>query len=424
MPLALALVGSVTCAILLHTATGRPDAARVVPITLIWGVAALAAVRHRGHPALWVLAAAAVAVRLPLVGTPPLLSDDLFRYLWEGLALNSGHNPFLEAPATISGLDDTLRDRVNHGEIPSIYPPVAQLWFRALAVLGCTSAVAQAVTAAVDCTTVVSIRLATKRPGLAWVYALHPLAVLESASGAHIDVLALALAAAGVAAARRGSPTVAWSLTVAGGLTKLLPLVWAPVLLRRHPPRRSLLWVAGAAVAAVLLAAPVLGAGWGLVEALTTYSRSWAFNGLLYPWLEPWLGPGARVPLVAAGAMTVVYALWRHSDPAQAWLVIGAAFVLTSPTVHPWYVLWAAVPALLCGRIGWAAASLPLMGAYTVLLAYEPESGTWSEAPWLWWITWPPAVVALAVAYWVRSDSSPTEPYPNANNAKKGSEAA
>src|SRR5262249_10874565 len=92
------LCGSACCAVLLHLAPDRPHAAGVVPIALAWGALAVAlAGRSRDRTPLG-LVLLALAVRAPLVGTPTLLSDDLYRYLWEGLALGAGHDVFREAP--------------------------------------------------------------------------------------------------------------------------------------------------------------------------------------------------------------------------------------------------------------------------------------------------------------------------------------
>jgi hypothetical protein len=101
------------------------------------GAAVFVLVR-RGAPALSpaVVVALALLVRLPLVGTPPLLSDDLYRYLWEGTVLGAGGDPFATAPAAWPGLDDVLRAHVNHPDVPSVYPPLALVWFRALALAG------------------------------------------------------------------------------------------------------------------------------------------------------------------------------------------------------------------------------------------------------------------------------------------------
>lgn len=372
----------------------------ILPIAAAWGTVAVVGARRIAVDAR-ALVLVAIGVRLCLVGTPPHLSDDLYRYLWEGAALNAGHDPFAEAPVTIDGLDDALRARVNHPEVTSIYPPLALLWFRLLA-LGGTPAFVQLATALVDATVPLALLVATRRPWTAWLYALHPLPVLESAAGGHLDLPAAALGAWAVAAWRRGRPEAAWLLATGGALVKLFPAAWMPALLRRTPLPRAVLRVAMAVAITLILAAPVLGPH--LLDGMHLYATTWEFDGFLYPWLVPLLGGSTRRVLVAIAAIATAYALWRHEDPGEAWATIGAAFVLLSPTVHPWYVVWALVPALLCGRIGWAAAAVPLLGTYAVLFAFDPTTGAWAEASWVWWITWPPALAALgATARFSRS---------------------
>jgi len=396
-PLATSVVAvgaSVSCAALLHSASTRADAAWVLPIVVAWGIAPIVATRAAPEPSIGWLILVALAVRLPLVGTPPLLSDDLFRYLFEGAALNAGHNPFLESPAQLVGIDDALRVQVNHPEVTTVYPPLALLWFRFVALLGGPTGV-QLCTALVDVAVPVALVIATRKSWTGWVYALHPLPALEAASGAHIDVPAVALAIIGVAAWRRGHLGAGFVAVAGGALVKLLPAVIGPVLLRRLGWRSGSAWVAVAAGVAVLLAWPVLDAGPHLLTGIGNYAGSWSFNGLLHPWLAPMLGDGARPVLVAAGLGVALWAL-RHPDPGRAWATVGAGFVLLSPTVHPWYVLWAMVPALACGRAGWAIAAIPLMMSYSVLWTLDPVTGAWAEAPWLWWVTWPAAIAALA----------------------------
>jgi hypothetical protein len=411
-------VAAAGCAILLHLAPDRSAAARLVPLAVVWGVAAC-----RGAPRLTearptALFAAALAVRLPLVGTPLHLSDDLYRYLWEGQALAAGIDVFTRPPGSVAGLDDALRDLVNHADIPSIYPPLALAWFRVLALAGTVPAV-QALTAVVDATVPLSILAATRRPGLAWVYVLHPLAALEAASGGHVDAVAVALAAAGVALWRNRRSDLAFASMVAGALVKLFPALLIPALLRGVVARRAAAWALGGAVASGLALAAV----WpeAVPPAIGAYTGRWAFNGLVHPWLEPWLGPLARPALVAAAAVATAAAWVRIRDPAALWWALGAVFLATSPTVHPWYALWFLVPGLLAGRLSAAWAVVPLLGSYTVLWAFDPRTGAWSEAWWLWWITWPPAL-GLFVAQ-VRSEAAATEPYPAANSARNGSDA-
>ncbi len=68
-------------------------------------VALIEAPRLRGRRLAWALGAA-VAWRALLVLGPPLLSDDLFRYVWEGRVQVAGGNPYARgrtAPRPIAG---------------------------------------------------------------------------------------------------------------------------------------------------------------------------------------------------------------------------------------------------------------------------------------------------------------------------------
>lgn len=384
---------SALSATLLHLAPDRAWAAAVAPIGLIWVVAALVAALAGPPRTVAFVVAAAVAVRAPLVGTPALLSDDVYRYLFEGRAILAGHNPFVTAPAALVGFEEPLRALVNHPEIPTIYPPVALGWFVALAALGAGVAGAQALAALADVATVGALSAAgpTARRG-ALLYALHPLAALESASGAHLEAPAIALAAWACVSVRGGP---ALGLLAAG--TKLLPIALLPALARRAGPTWTLVGGIAASVLMLGLMWPVLDAGPALLDAFANYARHWAFNGFSWP-LARWLlgDVGGRVALASVGALAALVVWWRAGDrPAVAWLAIGTAFLLVTPTAHPWYALWMLAPAAMLGRWGAAFATTGLLSGYLVLLTYDARTGAWSEPPWLWAATWVPVAAGL-----------------------------
>ena len=84
------------------------------------------------------LVALGTGLRVALVFAFPLLSDDLYRFLWDGYLINGGHNPFAHLPAWylepgngVPGLSQALFDRLNSPEYYTIYPPVAQAVFTA-----------------------------------------------------------------------------------------------------------------------------------------------------------------------------------------------------------------------------------------------------------------------------------------------------
>jgi len=385
----------------LHGCAVRPSAAWTVPVVWVWGTIVVG-LATRSAPGLAQTLGVALLLRLLLVGTPPWLSDDLYRYLWEGLALLEGHQPLYESPSSLRHLAPPLADQVTHAHLPSVYPPLAMAWFTILAGLGGTPPVAQLFTALVDLITVAAI--ARRCPAGGWLYALLPVAVVESASGAHIDVVAIAWAAAAVSLVPRPWQGV---LLWAGGMTKLFPFVALPTALRQLSPRRAVALAIGICALTAVVAAPFLRGE--LPPGLVAYGSSWSFNGFAWTLLSPILGSATRPTLLALGAAVGLASLVRRTEPLRVWHDVATAFVLLSPTVHPWYVLWAVVPDLLLGRRAWAAASVWLWGSYLVLLTYDPATGSWAEAPWLWWLTWLPAAIAFGACY-DRREASPTAP--------------
>lgn len=408
LDIALAAAGSLAAAALFHLASARSDAAWVVAALVPWGL--VVGLRARGEVRLRTAVFAALGMRLLQVGTPPLLSDDLYRYLFEGRVLLAGENPFVDAPATLAWLEPALAARVNHPTIPSIYPPVAQIWFRLLALVGPGAWVAQLATTLVDTANVVLIHHLRRRdrrttwPAL--VYALHPLAVLESGNGAHLEPLAVLFSLATVLLLRE-RPRLAIHALTAGVGVKLLPVLFVPAALRNAGWRPGLLHLALAAGWSAMLALPVLDAGPSLFEAFGNYRDHWSFNGLVFPLLEPWATSSTRAWLALGG---LAVAAWAAAlSPVRAWYVVATGFLVLSPTVHPWYVLWAFVPALLLGRRDWVLGAIALQSSYLVLATLDPATGAWSVPWWLAPLTWGGVLLGFVVDY-ARRLARPTSP--------------
>ena len=71
--------------------------------------------------------------RLTVLVIPPSLSDDIYRYVWDGAIQNVGTNPYSYAPddvpADTAGRMGVDKEKINHPHLHTIYPPVAQLFF-------------------------------------------------------------------------------------------------------------------------------------------------------------------------------------------------------------------------------------------------------------------------------------------------------
>jgi hypothetical protein len=106
----------------------------------------------------------------------------------------------------------------------------------------------------------------------------------------------------------------------------------------------------------------------------------------LFEWA---FGSFARPAAIVVGVLCVLRAIRVHVAPERIALWAGGSFVLLSPTLHPWYVLWVWVPALICGVRSWSILATLIPLSYAALASYDPLISSWEE-PW-----WPPLFSTL-----------------------------
>jgi hypothetical protein len=173
------------------------------------------------------------------------------------------------------------------------------------------------------------------------------------------------------------------SLLACAGLVKLFPFVLAPLLFLLVPTGRRVHFTAGflGAVAALLL--PFLPDLVNMTASLGSYARNWEFAGFAFNTLRSMTGSGttARM-LLSAGFLLVVAAIMRrfigdiNHTPApaargrqalEACYAIALAFLLTTPTLQPWYALCLAVFLPFC------AGPAGLILCWSVFLTYRVQ---------------------------------------------------
>lgn len=84
-----------------------------------------------GGMSLRVVVGGAIALRLVAFAGTPDLSDDLYRYVWEGEVLARGESPYALAPDApelehVRAARPELAARVGHPDVPAAYPPLVQ----------------------------------------------------------------------------------------------------------------------------------------------------------------------------------------------------------------------------------------------------------------------------------------------------------
>jgi Glycosyltransferase family 87 len=348
----------------------------------VWQVRRFAGLPHAGA----IVMAVAIAARMPLLFTGPSLSDDLYRYVWEGRVIVHGGNPYAQSPAdpALAPLRDrTIHPRVNHPELATIYPPLAEAEFALVARISATVRAFKFWVVLHDLALIAVLMRLLKRQGsgaiAAIAYAWNPLVIVEFAGSGHMDPMAMLwLAVAWLACDRR--PVLSALALAAGVLIKLAPLVALPFFLRRWPWR--------ARVTAGLTLAVGLGWFWmltrGASSGLQAYWSRWRNNELVFYVLEHGLGgfDAARAAALAIVAVAVVLALIRHREVIPASRLSMRVATVVSPVVHPWYLAWVMMFEPFRPSAPWLLLSLTAVLNYGVFAA--PAEGRSYHLPVAW----------------------------------------
>ena len=310
--------------------------------------------------------AIALSLRALLLFHEPFLSGDVYRYLSDGRVSASGGNPYTYTPSDA---------RINHPEIRTIYPPLAQLLFRAVHDLTAW----RLLLIVADIAAIVLLR----RHG-ALAYATCPLVLFEGISSAHIDLLAGVLLA--YALTRRS----AIGAGLASGL-KIIPVAALAALLRlRRSARSRGRFIATLCLTLTLPILPFLGGP--IMPGFRDYATRWIFNSPLYDAVRaivehvPTKTIWTHHPLRFQFLSDFVY---RHLYPdfltrailgviavgailmARRVTTAVAALLICSPAIHPWYWL-TIVPSALIERSAWLYVALLMPVSY---LLYDGVAG-------------------------------------------------
>jgi alpha-1,6-mannosyltransferase len=355
----------------------------------VWAVAAIVVARRAARPSLTLILATAALLRLGALAAPVYLSDDVYRYIWDGRVQAAGINPYRYIPTdtNLAPLrDEAVFPNINRNNYaPTIYPPAAQMLFLVATRFGETVPVIKLVLVAVEAIGIGALLLVLQTTGAPrhniMFYAWHPLPVWEIAGSGHIDAAMVAFVALALAAAVAGRRAWSGAALAAATLVKFFPLVLVPALWR---PARSNLgdwrWLSAFIVVVIAAYLPYVGVGWRVLGFLPAYMTEEKLTSGSGFWLLDVVNRAVPVPVMAylalvAAIMAVVAigALRRPQDPraSMPWATaLGTAAMLFASPHYAWYFVW--LVALLCVAPWWPAFWLTVTA---VLLYWEPEAG-------------------------------------------------
>jgi len=368
--------------------------------------AALAIVARRAprRPLLLLIVGLAVLMRAPLVAAPVGPGSDMLRYVWDARVQRAGLSPYDVVPSdpAFAHLHTDETRAMNNRNIPSPYPPGAQLFFRLVTALH-ESTLAIKIALAV-CDIGVILILVAWLPLLGrsplWVvaYAWNPLAALETSYSGHLDAAGVLAVTAAAFALSRKQTLVSVTALACGVAVKFLPLVLIPLYWKRARPVHG---VIGAGLLALLyLPFTDVAAGMLPVGSLSNMVQGFRFNGPLFQLFDLFVTPWTVAVLSVGAGMAV--ALWmrlRNVDEPAAWSWPMAAALLFSPVIHPWYLTWLApffLSRLTAPLVVWSVAILPVYVVWSGLFT----DGTWAVP--IWWLVIEYGALAGSTAWVIR----------------------
>jgi len=352
----------------------------------------------------------ALGFRLLLLLATPALSDDYFRFLWDGRLLLAGENPFLHLPrfyaehnfSGIPGLNQQLFSGLNSPDYFSVYPPVCQFVFWLAALIGPKNNLAGIVT--------IRVILILAEAGSFWLllkllqqfklpaknvllFALNPLIILELTGNLHFEALVIfftLLAFYFFSHKRYHFSAIALGFAIC---SKLVPLLVLPFVFRRLGFKKGMRFCSVTGLTCLVLFLPFVSsellAHFG--SSLNLYFQKFEFNASVYYVLR-WLGfyfygynqiAKIGVLLSLTTLLLISWLAFREKGISTATLPLGflqglTIYYLLATIIHPWYITTlVALSAITTSRFAvvWSGLAVLSYAAY--------QTNSYTENPWL-----------------------------------------
>ncbi|MEJ2006369.1 MAG: glycosyltransferase family 87 protein, partial [Cyclobacteriaceae bacterium] len=350
----------------------------------------LAYLLYRSSLSIPFLLVAGILLRLMLFFMFPNLSDDVYRFIWDGQLLAAGMDPFAHLPSEIAasgnfpaGTGPALFEKLNSPDYFTVYPPLMQYIFLVSARIAGEDIFCNVL--------LLRLIIILAEIGIFYVfyrkdpanrnvlfYALNPAVILEFTGNLHFEALMLFLLVACAWYFAANPVKSGLSFGMAAGV-KLVPFIFGPILVFSQVPKRWVRFFGAMILALLLIVIPLFGQNLlgGIGESLALYFNKFEFNASIYYviraigyWRFGYNDIAFIGPFLAWTSLIVIVILsWRLNTRRDTELltsfgVILTAYLFLATTVHPWYVATAA-GLMVLSRLRYAA-----VWSYTEMFSY------------------------------------------------------
>ena len=416
----------------------------------------------------WTMIVFGLLFRLAILPAQQIQEDDVYRYLWDGKVFANNINPFAYSPSEVHEFKElqiqnpetyyevyneknereleqlaelkwesptSLKylERVNHPSVPTIYPPMAQFFFRGVLFFlrDCIHAMR------VDCLVFdvlaffFIIRILGKlrlNRNMSGVYFWCPLMIKETYNSTHLDIIGISFLCGSIYFLVNSRHTLATFFLALGFLGKLYPAILFPLYIQacfehckksegnpwRTPILNSLLFVG----VIILGYVPFMGIGLQIFDGLKAYSLYWQSNDSIFACLLFLFKnlPGdlnnitflsnslpvflSKLTVVCVLMGVLIWLLLKNTslikDPQtflKQFFILMALVFLLSPIQNPWYLCWVVPFLCLFPNRVWILLT-GLVGLYYLDFYFDyQEIQSWSQ--WIPWLEYLPFYVLL-----------------------------
>lgn len=306
----------------------------------------------------------AIISRFLLLFSFPLLSDDIYRFIWDGSLMLHGMNPFSFTPQELmleklDWLDPLLFQKMNSPAYYSVYPPINQLAFLLSAIPGKGNLLASVVILrifilAFDIGNIFILkkllRFFKKDERLVFIYALNPLVIIELTGNLHFEAVMIFFTLLSVWLLVTNKWILASLALTLAISAKLLPIIFLPLFIHHIGWKKT--FYAGLIVGFTtsILFLPFIyniELASHFLQSIQLYYGKFEFNGSVYQILKaigwkilhynPIAYTSKILFMLTLIGFIITYIKSKNIIEGIFWLLF--IYTLFGAIVHPWYML-------------------------------------------------------------------------------------
>lgn len=343
-----------------------------------------------------------VFFRLLLLFAMPALSDDFYRFVWDGRLLANGINPYTILPANfINSIDyqnsieyNLIFSKLNSPNYYTVYPPLNQLIFAASATLSKGSLFGNVIALRIFILlaeiSLLFMLIKNKYSDKFNLYSFNPLIIIELNGNLHFEgvVMCFLVLALSMGVKDRKSLVFSSFLFACAVCIKMLPLIFIPLIIKQLGWKKGIFYTSMVGVFTVLFFLPFLDQMLieKLFSSINLYFQKFEFNASIY-YLIRAVGFkifGYNIIGMAGKIMAfltfsgVLFISWKSKNLFVGSLAILTLYFAMATTVHPWYVTNLLVIAVF------TSFRYPIVWSYTIFLSYATyQTNLYQENLWL-----------------------------------------